>query len=132
MSKSYARIEQFTHTWAKRKGILNTPVFETQFTTFIPSFLFLLIVAGSVKIAKSKVVVLEGTSVSVHCNFSGFHSQNVSWISASNHTVETGSILKFPNISRRYDGQYNCSASNVCGVDSKRVYIDVQCESNCQ
>ena len=70
-----------------------------------------------------------GANVTVHCNFSGFHSQNVFWINASNYIVGTGSNLTFLNISRRYDGEYNCSASNVCRVDSKRVYIDVQCES---
>ena len=43
--------------------------------------------------------------------------------------MEAGNILKFPNISRHYGGEYNCSASNVCGSDNKRVFIDVQCES---
>ena len=80
------------------------------------------------KIANSKVSVLEGATFKINCNFSGFHSQHVSWINASNYIVETGHILKFPNISRRHEGEYNCSASNVCGDDSKRVYIDVQCE----
>lgn len=89
---------------------------------------FFLIVTGSVKIANSKVVALEGTTFKVHCNISGFHSQHVSWINASNYMVETGSILKFPNISRHHQGEYNCSASNVCGDDSSRVYIDVRCE----
>ena len=95
---------------------------------FLFFFLFLKIVTGSVKIANSKVAVLEGTTFKIHCNFSGFHSQYVSWINASKYTVETGNILKFPNISRHHEGEYNCSASNVCGDDSKRVYIDVQCE----
>ncbi|XP_067030223.1 uncharacterized protein [Acropora muricata] len=83
-------------------------------------------ITGSVKIANSKVVALEGTTFKVHCNISGFHSQHVSWINASNYMVETGSILKFPNISRHHQGEYNCSASNVCGDDSTRVYIDVR------
>ena len=72
---------------------------------------------------------MEGSSISVHCNFSGFHSQHVSWIKASNYKVEAGNILKFPNIKRHHGGEYNCTASNVCGGDSKRVFIDVQCES---
>lgn len=84
------------------------------------------------KIAASKVVVLEGANVIVHCNFSGFRSQHVSWINSSNYTVETGINLKFLNIRRHCDGEYDCSGSNVCGVDSKRVYIDVQCKSNFQ
>ena len=43
--------------------------------------------------------------------------------------MEAGNILKFPNISRHNGGEYNCSANNVCGDDSKTVFIDVQCES---
>ena len=83
---------------------------------------------ASVIVMNRTMVVNEGDNVTLHCISSGFPRPNVSWVNASNYIVETGSILKLTNIGRHIRG-FNCSASNACGNESRKVDIDVQCES---
>ncbi|XP_068686466.1 uncharacterized protein [Montipora foliosa] len=80
---------------------------------------------ASVTVENRTVVVKEGDNVTLHCISSGFPRPSVSWVNASNYIVETGSILNLTNISRHIPG-FNCSASNACGNDSRKVEIDVQ------
>ncbi|XP_068686471.1 uncharacterized protein [Montipora foliosa] len=82
-------------------------------------------VPASVTMENHTIVVREGDNVTLHCMSSGFPQPNVSWVNNSNYLMEAGSILNLTNI-RRHNREYNCSASNACGNDSRQVYIDVQ------
>ncbi|XP_068685507.1 hemicentin-2-like [Montipora foliosa] len=82
-------------------------------------------VPASVTMENRTIVVREGDNVTLHCMSSGFPQPNVSWVNNSNYIMEAGSILNLTNI-RRHNREYNCSASNACGNDSRQVYIDVQ------
>ena len=91
--------------------------------------MFLFKVPASVTLVNKTVIALEGENVTVDCISAGFPSPNVSWVNASSYVMQTGRHLQFPNISRHLRGVYNCSASNTCGNDSKKLEIVVQCES---
>ncbi|XP_068733593.1 fibroblast growth factor receptor 2-like [Montipora capricornis] len=80
---------------------------------------------ASVTVENRTIVVREGDTVTLHCMSSGFPRPSVSWVNNSNYIMEAGSILNLTNI-RRHNREYNCSASNACGNDSRQVYIDVQ------
>ncbi|XP_068733594.1 immunoglobulin superfamily member 10-like [Montipora capricornis] len=80
---------------------------------------------ASVTVENRTIVVREGDNLTLHCISSGFPQPNVTWVNNSNYIMEAGSILNLTNISRHIPG-FNCSASNACGNDSRKVEIDVQ------
>ena len=106
--------------WENRNDV------EIQLTLF--DCFFFLQVPASVTVENRTVVVKEGDNVTLHCISSGLPRPNVSWVNASSYIIETGSVLNLTNISRHIPG-FNCSASNACGNDSRKVDFDVQCES---
>ncbi|XP_068733579.1 hemicentin-1-like [Montipora capricornis] len=82
-------------------------------------------VPASVTVKNHMIVAREGDNVALHCLSSGSPQPNISWINISNYIIETGNFLNLTNISRPKQ-EYNCSASNTCGNDSRKVSIDVQ------
>ena len=86
------------------------------------------VVPAAATIISSSVVVEEGNNVTLACNGTGLPVPSVIWFNALNVVMENGNVLY--NISRNMTGQYTCTARNPCGNDSKKVDIDVQCESS--
>ena len=79
-------------------------------------------------ISKS-IVVKEGQNVTLFCHGFGLPVPRITWSDAWNVVMEDENIWQLPKINRNMTGQYRCTASNACGSDSRKVDIDVQCES---
>ena len=63
------------------------------------------------------------------CNGFGLPAPRITWSDAWDVVMEDKNIWQLPKIHRNMTGQYICTASNACGNDSRKVDIDVQCES---
>ena len=78
---------------------------------------------ASVTVENDTLVVKEGSNVTLFCIVSGFPSPSVSWVNNKSELMEAGNIWRIPNITRNYTGEYNCSASNACGNDTKEPLL---------
>ena len=87
------------------------------------------IVPASVTNISNSIVVREGQNVTLVCHGSGLPAPSITWSDAWNVVMEDENIWQLPKIHRNMAGQYICTASNACGNDSRKVDIDVQCES---
>ena len=63
------------------------------------------------------------------CHGSGLPAPSITWSDGWNVVMEDENIWQLHKIHRNMAGQYICTASNACGNDSRKVDIDVQCES---
>ena len=71
---------------------------------------------------------MEGTDVEVYCNVTGIPDPIVIWRNVKTCEIIEGNLLNITNITRAQAGEYKCTASNTCGVDSTMINIDVQCK----
>lgn len=84
---------------------------------------------ASVTNVRNTIIVKEGQNVALVCHGFGLPAPIITWSDARNEVMENGHIWQLPKINRNMAGQYSCMASNACGNDSRKVDIDVQCES---
>ena len=84
---------------------------------------------ASVTNVTTSIIVKEGQNVALVCHGFGLPAPIITWSDARNEVMENGHIWQLPKINRNMAGQYSCMASNACGNDSRKVDIDVQCES---
>ena len=87
------------------------------------------IVPASVTNISNSIVVKEGQNVTLVCHGFGLPAPSITWSDAWNVVMEDENIWQLHKINRNMTGQYSCTASNACGNDSRKVDIDVQCES---
>ena len=87
------------------------------------------IVPASVTNISNSIVVTEGQNVTLVCHGFGLPAPSITWSDAWNVVMEDENIWQLYKINRNMTGQYSCTASNACGIDSRKVDIDVQCES---
>ena len=73
-------------------------------------------------------IVIEGRTVTLTCNASGFPAPTVYWVKTSNGDRFNGTELVFTNINRSGAGEYKCVASNPCNTTTELADIDVQCK----
>ena len=72
--------------------------------------------------------VLEGENKTLTCDVSGLPVPSVSWTAVSTRSRSPGNIRELTNISRNDAGEYKCETSNVCGNDSKSLFLTVHCK----
>ncbi|XP_020600922.1 igLON family member 5-like [Orbicella faveolata] len=84
---------------------------------------------ATVKQAENKIAV-EGTDVEVYCNVTGIPDPTVIWRNVKTCEIIEGNLLNITNITRAQTGEYKCTASNTCGVDSTMVNINVHYKPN--
>ena len=87
------------------------------------------IVPASVTNISNSIVVREGQNVTLVCHGFGLPAPRITWSDAWDVVMEDKNIWQLPKIHRNMTGEYICTASNACGNDSRKVDIDVQCES---
>ena len=73
-------------------------------------------------------MVIEGRTVTLTCNASGFPAPTVYWVKTSNEDRFNGTELVFTNINRSEAGEYKCVGSNPCNTTTELADIDVQCK----
>ena len=83
--------------------------------------------AASVKQAENKIAE-EGTDVELYCNVTGNPDPTVIRRNVKTGEIIEGNLLNIANITRAQAGEYKCTATNTCRVDSTIVNIDVQCK----
>ena len=75
------------------------------------------------------VTVEEGRNVTKECSVTaGTPPLNYFWKNVKTGQVTTEKRLTIINIRRNQSGKYRCTASNTCGNESTRMFIDVRCE----
>ena len=89
--------------------------------------LFVLIVKSAIQ-ELGNFTVLEGKNNTLTCKVSGLSVPSVSWTSVPTWSRSPGNIRELTNISRSDAGEYKCEASNVCGNDSKSLFLTVHCK----
>ena len=77
----------------------------------------------------NSIVVKESQNVTLVCYGFGLPAPSITWSDAWNVVMEDENIWQLLKINRNMTGQYSCTASNACGYDSRKVDIDVKCES---
>ena len=92
----------------------------------LPEFIFKAPVA-TVKQAENKIVE-EGTDVEVYCNVTGNPDPTVIWRNVKTGEIIEGNLLNITDITRAKAGEYKCTATNTCRVESTILNIDVQCK----
>lgn len=80
----------------------------------------------------ASMVVLEDSSLSLHCNTQGNPVPTITWLKDGElvGTIKAGelSILELTDISPQTDGTYRCLAENEHGRASNSLNITVECE----
>ncbi|XP_023812628.1 basement membrane-specific heparan sulfate proteoglycan core protein isoform X9 [Oryzias latipes] len=76
------------------------------------------------------MVVVEGQSVTLHCNVQGFPSPLMSWSKLRSplpwrHKLVNGS-LELPSVGRQDSGEYICSGRNTMGTSEATIMLDVE------
>lgn len=71
--------------------------------------------------------VIEGQNVTLDCSVSG-SSPEVKWTKDNSAEKRDGRTWIITDINNGHIGEYSCEATNDCGYDSKRIYINVKCE----
>ena len=75
------------------------------------------------------VTVEEGRNVTKECSVTaGTPLLNYFWKNVKTGQVTTEKRLTIINIRRNQSGEYRCTASNTCGNESTRMFIDVHCK----
>ena len=75
------------------------------------------------------VTVEEGRNVTKECSVTaGTPPLNYFWKNVKTGQVTTEKRLTIINIRRNQSGKYRCTASNTCGNESTRMFIDVHCK----
>ena len=78
--------------------------------------------------ALGNFTVLEGENKTLTCNVSGLPVPSVSWTAVTTGSRSSGNIRELTNIRRNDAGEYKCETSNVCGNDSKSLFLTVHCK----
>ena len=86
---------------------------------------FFLVPARVISVENQTVV--ESNEAVLVCAYEGNPTPRVIWI-APNGTEYEGSRLKLPSVSRINSGLYRCNVTNAVGSETRRAYLDVQCE----
>ena len=86
--------------------------------------------ASAIKSAPGNQVVLEGNSLTLHCNASGNPSPNITWTrDKSSSVLPQGNIYNILNIHRDATGYYTCTAWNGVGEQQNATaVVTVLCE----
>ena len=86
--------------------------------------------ASAIKSAPGNQVVLEGNSLTLHCNASGNPSPNITWTrDKSSSVLHQGNIYNILNIHRDATGYYTCTACNGVGEQQNATaVVTVHCE----
>ncbi|XP_036068750.1 basement membrane-specific heparan sulfate proteoglycan core protein isoform X6 [Oryzias melastigma] len=76
------------------------------------------------------MVVVEGQTVTLHCDVHGFPSPTISWSKLRSplpwrHKQVNGS-LELPSVGRQDSGEYICSARNAVGTSKATIMLDVE------
>ncbi|XP_044167458.1 uncharacterized protein LOC114951266 isoform X2 [Acropora millepora] len=87
---------------------------------------FMVEVPASVTNISSSIVVKEGDNVTLVCHGFGLPAPSITWCDAQNVVMKDENIWQLHKINRNMTGQFICTASNACGNNSQKVYIDVQ------
>ena len=87
----------------------------------------LFLVSASVNQIENKTFV-EGDSVFLYCNATGFPAPFVVWSKTGGGVISQDRWLNITNITKADRGQYQCFANNTCGSDVKVTSINVQCK----
>ena len=75
------------------------------------------------------VTVEESRNVTKECSVTaGTPPLNYFWKTVKTGQVTTEKRLTIINIRRNQSGEYRCTASNTCGNESRRMFIDVHCK----
>lgn len=64
----------------------------------------------------------------MYCNVTGIPNPTVVWTKVKTGEIIEGNPLNITNINRTQDGEYRCTANNLCGEESAVANIDVQCK----
>ena len=105
---------------------LATPKREITCET-VTSNLFVLIVKSAIQ-ELNNVTVIEGEDTTLICSVDGLPVPSVSWTAVPTWSRSQGNIRELTNINRNDPGEYKCEASNVCGNDTKSLFLTVYCK----
>ena len=86
--------------------------------------------ASAIQSAPGNQVILEGNSLTLHCNSSGNPSPNITWNRGKSSSVlHQGNIYSIVNIHRDAAGNYTCTAWNGVGEhQNATAVVTVHCK----
>ncbi|KAL4648745.1 basement membrane-specific heparan sulfate proteoglycan core protein-like [Arapaima gigas] len=81
-------------------------------------------------ISPAEMVAVEGQTVTLHCQASGFPTPTLSWSKLRAplpwlHRIQGGSLI-LQNVGRQDSGQYICNATNIAGYVEATAQVEVE------
>ena len=67
-------------------------------------------------------------NAALNCTVTGMPMPSVSWLEVKTRNHFSGNPLVFANVSRKQAGEYICQANNLCGNDSEKGILSVNCK----
>ena len=73
----------------------------------------------------SSVTTVAGNALSIRCNTTGIPKPQITWSKDGISLSAEGTLLVLSSLSSSDSGQYQCTASNIDGVDKQDMRINV-------
>ena len=108
------------------------PSFTAQFTGCIHEgdrvCFSLYVVQSAITQSLNNITVIEGENQTLTCAVTGSPAPSVSWTAISTGSRSEGNTRELIYVSRNDSGEYKCETSNVCGNDTKSIFLTVHCK----